>query len=220
MPPAKPALQPEPTVATPLEDSHRHAGANLPAPGPRRIDESAVRQFPARPKKDVSFQPRVPVIIGEATYRGLMPLDGIITGQLGANGNTMAIKQRPRTGPSDGTPELTGELSFKDMLRINGHVAGKVSSYTGTLIVDASAKVEAQIDVGVCVISGIVVGDVVGHERVEVGAGAIVTGNISTPALSIKPGAVFHGDCRMLKEENRDTLNTHQCPAKAGSQTT
>jgi len=43
---------------------------------------------------------------------------------------------------------------------------------------------------------------VVGHERVEVGSGAVVTGNISTPVLSIKPGAVFHGDCRMLKEES------------------
>ena len=148
-----------------------------------------------------------------------MPVDGIITGQLVATGNTMTIRQRPKAGPFDGTPELTGELSFKDMLRINGHVAGKVSSDRGTLIVDASAKVEAQIDVGVCVISGIVVGDVVGHERVEVGAGAIVTGNISTPALSIKPGAVFHGDCRMLKEENGDALTAHQCAAKAGSQT-
>ena len=90
----------------------------------------------------------------------------------------------------------------------------------GTLIVDGSAKVEAEINVGVCVISGIVVGDVVGHQRVEVGSGAKVTGNISTPALSIKPGAVFHGDCRMLKEENGERLNRSSMRvAKAGSQT-
>jgi cytoskeletal protein CcmA (bactofilin family) len=88
------------------------------------------------------------------------------------------------------------------MLRINGHVAGKIFSFKGTLIVDGSAKVEAEIDVAVCVISGIVIGDVVGHERVEVGSGAVVKGNISTPKLSIKPGAVFQGDCRMLKDQN------------------
>lgn len=133
-----------------------------------------------------------------------MPVDGIITGQLGAAGSVMTIKQRPKNGAPDDTPELNGELGFKDMLRINGHVAGKIFSFKGTLIVDGSARVEAQIDVGVCVISGIVVGDVVGHERVEVGSGAVVTGNISTPVLSIKPGAVFQGDCRMLKEDSED----------------
>jgi cytoskeletal protein CcmA (bactofilin family) len=90
------------------------------------------------------------------------------------------------------------------MLRIQGHVAGKISSGNGTLIVDTSARVEAEIDVAVCVIGGVVVGEVIGHERVEVGSGAEVNGNISTPALSIKPGAVFQGECRMLREANGD----------------
>jgi cytoskeletal protein CcmA (bactofilin family) len=200
---AKPALQPEPGTITPLKDGRHDPGASLPATGPRRIENSPI-QFPTPPRKDRSFQARIPVITGEATFRGLMSVDGIITGQLGAAGSVMTIKQRPRNGSADPTPELNGEISFKDMLRVNGHVAGKISSSKGTLIVDGSAKVEAEINVGVCVISGIVVGDVVGHQRVEVGSGAKVTGNISTPALSIKPGAVFQGDCRMLKEENGD----------------
>lgn len=196
MPAAKPALQEEPGVITPL--------TNVPVPGPRRIDNPAIRQFPATSRRDTSFQPRIPVIIGEATYRGLMPVDGIINGQLGATGSTLIIKQRPKNATPDDYPELNGEITFKDMLRVNGHIAGKVFSFKGTLIVDASAKVEAQIDVGVCVISGIVVGNIVGHERVEVGSEAVVTGNITTPVLSIKPGGVFQGDCRMLKEESDD----------------
>ena len=110
----------------------------------------------------------------------------------------LTIKQRPRNG--SGGPELVGELSFKDMLRVNGHIAGKVFSDRGTLIVDVSARVEAEIDVRICVVSGMVVGDIIGHERVEVGSGAVVKGNISTRTLSIKPGAVFQGDCRMLKD--------------------
>lgn len=202
---AKPALQNEPSAVTPLEVNNLQSAAGLAAPGPRRLNENpAVRPFPKQPRKDTSFQPRVPVITGEATYRGLMPVDGVITGQLGATGSVLTIKQRPKGGPPDSTPELKGEIGFKDMLRINGHVAGKIFSYKGTLIVDGSARVEAEINVGVCVISGIVEGDVTGHERVEVGSGAVVTGNISTPVLSIKPGAVFQGDCRMLKEETDD----------------
>lgn len=202
---AKPALQEEQTTIRPLELNQQQGAERLAAPGPRRLNENtAVRPFPARPGKDTSFTARVPVITGEASYRGLMPVDGIISGHLGAAGSTMTIKQRPRSGAPDSAPELNGEISFKDMLRINGHVAGKIFSYKGTLIVDPSARVEAEINVGVCVISGIVVGDVIGHERVEVGSGAEVTGNICTPALSIKPGAVFQGDCRMLKDEDSD----------------
>jgi cytoskeletal protein CcmA (bactofilin family) len=133
-----------------------------------------------------------------------MSVDGTISGQMGVASSTMTIRQRPKNGTLLSAPELNGELTFKDMLRVNGHVAGKISSCNGTLIVDASARVEAEIDVAVCVISGIVVGEVIGHERVEVGSGAEVNGNISTPTLSIKPGAVFHGDCRMLREESGD----------------
>ena len=33
----------------------------------------------------------------------------------------------------------------------------------------------------------------------NLGDSAVINGNISTPLLSIKPGATFHGDCRMLK---------------------
>jgi cytoskeletal protein CcmA (bactofilin family) len=160
----------------------------------------------ARPRRDNSsnFQARVPVITGEATYRGLIPVDGIISGQLGANGSVLAIKQRPRSGPAESGPELNGEIRFKDMLRVNGHIAGKVTSEKGTLIVDPSALVDGDIEVGVVVVSGIVNGDVIGHERVELGPAAVINGNISTQSLTMKPGAVFQGDCRMLKNENGD----------------
>lgn len=160
----------------------------------------------ARPRRDNSahFQARVPVITGEALYRGAIPVDGIISGQLGAAGSSLAIKQRPRSGPVESIPELDGELSFKGMLRINGHIAGKVTSARGTLIVDPSARVDADIDVGVAVIGGIVNGDIIAHERVELGPAAIINGNIATRALTMKPGAVFQGDCRMLKNESGD----------------
>jgi cytoskeletal protein CcmA (bactofilin family) len=208
----KPALQKEPArddapAATPHNNVARLAEAvsrrETPAASPTGIRPVTLPVNQLR--KETSFQPRTPVITGEANYRGTFPVDGVITGQLGAAGSVLTIKQRPKSGPTDAQPELDGELSFKDMLRINGHVAGKIFSYKGTLIVDGSAKVEAEINVGVCVISGIVIGDVTGNERVEVGSGAVVKGNISTPKLSIKPGAVFQGDCRMLKEPSSNS---------------
>jgi len=203
MPPAaKPALQAEPAKGN--SEISLVSRTPRPSPTPHLATVTPVSQiFPvlSQPaKKETSFQPRLPVIIGEAHYRGSFPVDGIISGNLGATGSAVIVKQRPRH--SEPAPELDGELSFKDMLRVNGHIAGKVFSFKGTLIVDASARVDADIDVKVCVISGVVNGDVVAHERVELGPEAIINGNIATRGIKMKPGAVFHGDCRMLKDDD------------------
>jgi cytoskeletal protein CcmA (bactofilin family) len=144
----------------------------------------------------------MPVITGEAAYRGYLPIEGVISGQLNASGGALTIKQRAHTGRVESVPELNGEITFKDMLRVNGHVAGSISSEKGTLIVDSSARVDAVIDVAVAVIAGVVNGDVVGRERVELGPQAVIHGNISTPNLAMKPGATFQGDCRMLKSNS------------------
>ncbi|SRR5712692_10334522 len=217
MPPgAKPALkrEPEATTESGTENSIRSASIALPVEVPRRLPNALAGAEPQkRPigaqllsqssrQNGFNFQPRVPVLQGEASYRGSVPVDGIISGQLGVSSNSLTIKQRPKNGVVESVPELDGEISFKDMLRVNGHIAGRVFSQKGTLIVDASARVDACIDVAVATISGTVNGDVIGRERVEVGPGAIIRGNISTRSLSLKPGAVFDGDCRMLKAEN------------------
>ena len=68
-------------------------------------------------------------------------------------------------------PELSGEITFRDMLRVNGHIAGTVHSKGGTLFIDASARVDANIEVGTVIVSGTVVGDIVAERRVEVGDG-------------------------------------------------
>jgi cytoskeletal protein CcmA (bactofilin family) len=217
MPPAKPALQREPTTKTESESgSAILVPRALPAPVPSRLPNALAGAEPQkRPitaktltepvrQNGFNFQPRTPVLQGEATYRGWVPVDGIISGHLGATGNSLTIKQRPRNGAGQSGPELDGEITFKDMLRINGHVAGRVSSPKGTLIVDASAKVDACIEVAIAVINGTVNGDVIGHERVEIGPGAVINGSISTRSLMMRPGAVFDGDCRMVGNEKRD----------------
>src|SRR6185295_16967984 len=43
-----------------------------------------------------NFQPRSPVITGEAHFKGKQSVDGIISGQLTANGGSFNVKQRPR----------------------------------------------------------------------------------------------------------------------------
>ncbi len=111
--------------------------------------------------------------------------DGVLSGFVG-NGTT-----------------LTGEATFKGMLRVDGHLSGRVNSQDGTLIVSTNGQVDANVEVAVAQIYGIVNGDIVATTRIEMGRVARVTGNIQTPALVIENGAVFEGSCRMvqLKED-------------------
>jgi len=216
MSPAKAVVKREPTTSEAAENAVRTAAASVSQIPPRlpnvvagtdppRLPASPVAIMARRRDQSTNFQARTPVITGEATFRGLMPVDGIISGQLGATGSVLTVKQRPRSGALESVPELTGEIGFKDMLRVNGHIAGRVTSERGTLIVDPSALVDGDIEVGTVVVSGIINGDVIAHDRVEIGAAAVVNGNISTRALTMKPGAVFEGDCRMLKNKNGDS---------------
>jgi len=94
---------------------------------------------------------------------------------------------------------VTGETTFKAMLRIDGHLSGRVSSSSGTLIVGANGKVDANIEVAVAVIHGTINGDIIASQRLELGRAAKVNGNIQTPSLVIEQGGIFEGSCKMLQ---------------------
>ena len=97
---------------------------------------------------------------------------------------------------------VTGESTFKSMLRIDGKFSGRITSTGGTLIVGAGGQVDANIEVAVATIQGIVNGDVISSERIELGRAAKLHGNIQTPSLIIEQGAVFEGTCKMTQQKN------------------
>jgi cytoskeletal protein CcmA (bactofilin family) len=127
-----------------------------------------------------------------------------------SDSETMArdIKEGRLSGYVGNGTVLTGETSFQAMLRIDGHLTGKVSSESGTLIVGSSGRVDANVVVASAVISGTVNGDIVAGEKLELTRTARVVGNIQTPRLVIEDGAVFEGGCTMLKaKEASDKRN-------------
>jgi len=109
------------------------------------------------------------------------------------------IKEGTLSGFVGGGTVLTGEANFKAMMRVDGHLSGRVSSSSGTLIVGANGKVDANIEVAVAVIHGTINGDIIATQRLELGRAAKVNGNIQTPSLIIEQGAVFEGSCKMLQ---------------------
>jgi cytoskeletal protein CcmA (bactofilin family) len=101
---------------------------------------------------------------------------------------------------------LTGETNFQMMLRVDGHLTGTVTSEGGTLIVGTNGQVDANVSVGVATVNGIINGDVIATEKIQLGRTARVNGNIATPRLVIEEGAVFEGGCNMLKAREEQEL--------------
>lgn len=109
------------------------------------------------------------------------------------------IKEGTLSGFVGGGTVVTGEANFKAMMRVDGHLSGRVSSSSGTLIVGANGKVDANIEVAVAVIHGTINGDIIATQRLELGRAAKVHGNIQTPSLIIEQGAIFEGSCKMIQ---------------------
>ncbi|HEX8370964.1 MAG TPA: polymer-forming cytoskeletal protein [Pyrinomonadaceae bacterium] len=120
------------------------------------------------------------------------------------------IKEGRLSGFVGAGTNLTGETNFQAMLRVDGHLTGRVISDNGTLIVGSGGQVDADIIVSSATIGGTVNGDIVASEKVELGRTARVIGNIQTPRLMIEDGAIFEGNCTMLKAKESAELRAEE----------
>ncbi|HJZ82718.1 MAG TPA: polymer-forming cytoskeletal protein [Pyrinomonadaceae bacterium] len=127
--------------------------------------------------------------------------DGAATPKALTESETIAreIKDGSLSGFVGSGTVITGEASFKSMLRVDGRFSGRIHSTGGTLIVGSGGQVDANIEVAVATIHGIVTGDIVATDRIELGRAAKLTGNIQAPSLMIEQGAVFEGSCQMTQ---------------------
>jgi cytoskeletal protein CcmA (bactofilin family) len=93
--------------------------------------------------------------------------------------------------------QIEGTLNFKETIRVDGRIKGKLISSQGTLIIGENAVIEADVQVGVAIIRGKVHGRVEAGQRIEIFAPAHVIGDISAPTVTIDSGVVFNGNCQM-----------------------
>ena len=92
-----------------------------------------------------------------------------------------------------------GSLTFEGTTRIGGKFTGEIFT-NDTLVVDAGAEVEAQIEADTVVISGTVVGNIFAKNRVIMHAPAVFNGSVTSPSLKIDAGVIFEGASSMKKE--------------------
>ena len=91
-------------------------------------------------------------------------------------------------------PGSNCEVVFDGVLNFDGYSYGPISSPEGTLVLTQRGRIEADINVRVAIINGWVTGNIIASERVVLESEAKVMGQIYTPALTTRIGAVFEGE--------------------------
>lgn len=94
---------------------------------------------------------------------------------------------------------FAGIMRFTDSLQINGKLEGEIIS-TGTLYIEDSAEINANIQVGSIVVAGVVNGNIIATDKLEILTSGKVFGNIRTARLRIADGVVFKGKCEMIRD--------------------
>lgn len=105
---------------------------------------------------------------------------------------------------AEGT-EIHGEVRFRDILRVDGKITGKVVSER-ELVVGEPGEVEADVEVGVLSVSGKVTGTIHVREKLEIHPTGRVVGDVTLekPNLVIHEGGIFEGNIDMNAGKKKD----------------
>lgn len=94
------------------------------------------------------------------------------------------------------TTRINGDVFFGGGLQLDGQVAGNVRAaedLPSFLIVSEAAAIEGSVEVPHVVLNGVVNGDVMARERIELGTKARVNGNVYYGVIEMATGAQING---------------------------
>jgi len=135
-------------------------------------------------------------------------------------GETMANYQENNTDSrnsfANGT-EISGEIKSSGNVRIDGKLKGNIN-IKGRLVIGATGFIEGDIVCNDCDVLGKIIGKISVSELLSLKASANIQGEMATKKLSIEPGAIFTGTCKMdekkgiqdftKKPEQKDKIQT------------
>jgi cytoskeletal protein CcmA (bactofilin family) len=115
---------------------------------------------------------------------------------------------------AEGT-EIKGEIRFREVLRVDGKITGKVISEK-ELVVGESGEIEAEVEVGTLSVSGRVSGTIHVKEKMEIHAKGRVVGDLTLekPNLVIHEGGVFEGNIDMNAGMHKDSRDASRKEAE------
>jgi len=104
------------------------------------------------------------------------------------------FRNRPRTESRPSVYLADAGPAFAEPLSLDDQFPDAIRS-EGTLVVTEYGTVEADVEVTVAVIDGVFKGKIAASEHVILENHALVIGDIYTPALTIRGGAILEGQC-------------------------
>jgi cytoskeletal protein CcmA (bactofilin family) len=101
---------------------------------------------------------------------------------------------------STGT-DITGDIKSNGDIRIDGTLKGNLNT-KGKVVIGPTGKVSGEVICKNSEVSGIVEGKIIVGQLLNLKASSKILGDIATSKLSIEPGAMFSGYCKMSDSEN------------------
>ena len=117
---------------------------------------------------------------------------------------------------SNGT-DITGDIKSNGDIRIDGSLRGNLST-KGKVVIGPTGKVSGEVICKSSEISGIIEGKITVEQLLNLKATSKIRGDIATSKLSVEPGAIFSGNCKMSNLDNNGGAATtkEKEPEKTG----
>ena len=101
---------------------------------------------------------------------------------------------------SNGT-DITGDIKTNGDIRIDGTLKGNLNT-KGKVVIGPTGKVNGEVVCKNSEVSGIVEGKISVGQLLNLKASSKILGDITTSKLSVEPGAIFSGNCKMSDSNN------------------
>ena len=95
---------------------------------------------------------------------------------------------------------INGTVRIENSARLDGRLIGEIHC-TGTVTVGSQGDVEGDIYSQSAIIGGKVKGRIETSEQIILEAGSVFIGDLKTSKLTIDEGAMFEGNCLMVKDK-------------------
>jgi cytoskeletal protein CcmA (bactofilin family) len=113
---------------------------------------------------------------------------------------------------SSGT-DITGDVKSSGDLRIDGTLNGNLNT-KGKVVIGPTGRVNGEVICKNSEVSGTVEGKITVHQLLILKVSSKIFGDIVTSKLSIEPGAIFSGNCKMSDNETNGGAGKGKEPEK------
>jgi cytoskeletal protein CcmA (bactofilin family) len=97
--------------------------------------------------------------------------------------------------------DITGDIKSTGDIRIDGSLKGNLNT-KGKVVIGPTGKVSGEVICKNSEVSGVVEGKINVGQLLNLKSSSKILGDITTLKLSIEPGAIFTGNCKMGEGEN------------------